>query len=149
MYSVKTNTYLKFRDYNFKTKHENLEVYGNFHFVYKYMACKCTVNIFLLHLENRICCSVNLFPSEFLWRIIPSLNLDISIIANRNMSKFWIRMANSVDSGETARVWIYSLHRLLFRSTKLKTLSREITLTWKCLPPFPFGEFFPLRGHIF
>ena len=76
-------------------------------------------------IENR----VNPFTSEFLKWTIPSMNLDISIDANRGFSQKIKknRMANSVAPDDAAaydssHLNIHCLHRYLFWSVVLKGL---------------------------
>ena len=46
-------------------------------------------------------CMLNSFTPEFLMRTLPSLDLDMSIVANRSCSKKK-KMTNSVDPDEMA-----------------------------------------------
>ena len=57
---------------------------------------------------------INPFIPEFLQWTLPSLNLDTSINANRDIrKKIWNQMVNSVDPDETAHtsrlIWIHTV----------------------------------------
>ena len=77
------------------------------------------------------CKHINLFtptptPSFLTWTL-PSLHLDISIVANRGFSQNHTRMANSVDPDETARyelshLDLHCLQNYLYWSVVMKGL---------------------------
>ena len=70
--------------------------------------------------------SLILFHTEVIKRTFPSLNLDMSIMANRDVSQNQNRMANSVDPDETAHYEpshqdLHCLHEYFIWSAGLKS----------------------------